>query len=149
MNKKGDCKVNKKGDSRVNKKGDRRVNKGDSKVDKRGDSNDRGVRFLTTGNEIIVLCWHEAKGSTSPSAIKECEEQALDACKRSLESHSWQRYVYALTTAKTTAKAWVYERGDEELTALFEEEYIEANSNEGYKISKSFQRMKTLVTPLT
>jgi hypothetical protein len=31
------------------------------------------------------------------------------------------------------------------LAPLFEDEYVEANSNEGYKISKSFQKMKTLI----
>ena len=106
---------------------------------------DRGVRFLSTTNEIVVLCWHEAKGGISPRDIRECEQQALDACKKSLATHPWQRHVFALTTARTTAKAWIYERGDAELAPLFEDEYIEANSNEGYKISKSFQKMKTLI----
>jgi hypothetical protein len=106
---------------------------------------DRGVRFLSTANEIVVLCWHEAKGGTSLREIRECEQQALDACKRSLASHRWQRHVYALTTARTKAKAWSYDRNDEELAPLFEDEYIEANSNEGYKISKCFQKMKSLI----
>lgn len=106
---------------------------------------DRGVRFLSTTNEIVVLCWHEAKGGTSPRDIRECEQQALDACKKSLATHPWQRHVFALTTARTTAKAWIYERSDAELAPLFEDEYIEANSSEGYKISKSFQKMKALI----
>jgi hypothetical protein len=105
---------------------------------------DRGVRFLGKDGEIIVLCWLEAKGGTSPSEKSNCEKQALNACITSLKDHPWQRHVYALTTAKTEAKAWTYERGDPELTALFDDSYVEANSSEGYKISKSLQKMKSL-----
>ncbi|OAL36392.1 hypothetical protein AYO20_04288 [Fonsecaea nubica] len=66
---------------------------------------DRSVRYLSTGNEIIVLCWHEAKGGSTPSAIMECESQALDACKRAIISHPWQPMIYAFTTTKTSGKA--------------------------------------------
>lgn len=40
---------------------------------------DRGIRFLSIEREIVVLCWHEAKDKETPSAIKECERQALEA----------------------------------------------------------------------
>jgi hypothetical protein len=49
---------------------------------------DRGIRFVSTGQELIVLCWHEAKDKESPSAIKECETQALRACQDNLQSHN-------------------------------------------------------------
>ncbi|KIW63409.1 hypothetical protein PV04_10254 [Phialophora macrospora] len=107
---------------------------------------DRGIRtFLpSTGSEIIVLCWVEGKGDPSPSAIKDCETQALDTCKKSLESHEWQESIYALTTSQTRAKAWLYEKGGAVgLTPLGnDEEYIEANSAAGYKLRECFERMK-------
>lgn len=108
---------------------------------------DRGVRFLSSGNEIVVLCWLEAKGSTSPADIAECEQQALNACTEHLDTHPWQGHIYALTTAKTTAKAWIFERGDRELTVMLpdQDRYIEAHSSEGVQIRSCFERMKYLV----
>jgi hypothetical protein len=86
---------------------------------------DRGVRFLSTRGEIMVLC--------------------LDACKKSLESHPWQKHIYALTTAKTMGKAWLYQKDEDQLTPLFDDNYIEAHSSEGQKLRKCFQRMKTIL----
>ena len=106
---------------------------------------DSGVRFLSTGNEILVLCWLEAKGSTAAGDISECEEQALRACKENLESHPWQKHIFALTTARTTAKAWMFERGDDEMKPIFPDRYIEANSSDGIQIKKCFERMKALI----
>lgn len=103
---------------------------------------DRGVRFLSTESEVMVLCWLEANGSHSPGAIKECEQQALAACRESLEDQASQQIIYALTTISTKGKAWVYHRGDRELTALFEGDYVEAHSSEGLQLRRCFQKMK-------
>lgn len=104
---------------------------------------DRGIRYLAEGNEIIVLCWIEGKGKNSKAAMREVEEQARLACKRYLDSHSWQDSIYAFTTILTMGKAWTYTRDEGVLTSMHDDDYIEANSNEGYKLSKCFARMKS------
>ena len=106
---------------------------------------DRGVRYVDSKGEIVVLLWLEAKGDMTPNKLREAEQQALDACKRTLNSHKQQSHIYALTTGKTLAKAWIYERDDRHLTALFGEQYIEANSSEGTQILKWFDRAKSLL----
>jgi hypothetical protein len=104
---------------------------------------DRGIRFLAEGDEIIVLCWIEAKGSDSNAKKKEAEQQALRACQVTLKSHRWQSFIYALTTAKTTAQAWTYERGETEMQPLWDGGYVEANSSNATQLRKAFQRMKS------
>ncbi|KIW28863.1 uncharacterized protein PV07_04726 [Cladophialophora immunda] len=108
---------------------------------------DRGIRFIEpNAREIVVLCWLEAKGVDTAEATRQSEAQALDACKLTLDNHPWQGHVYALTTTRTKAKAWMYERGDEYMIPLHEEDYIEAHSSEGIKLRSAFERMK-LITP--
>lgn len=103
---------------------------------------DRGVRFFSTDKEFVVLLWIEAKKGESEAERKLCEKQALQACRETLASHKWQPEIYALTTLKTKAKAWSYAAGSEELVPMHDAHYIEAHSNEGYKLSKCFERMK-------
>lgn len=62
---------------------------------------------------------------------------------KSLQSHAWQQSVYAFTTAKTKGKAWSYSKGESELVPLFDRGYVEANSNEGNRLRKCFERMKS------
>ena len=102
---------------------------------------DRGVRFVGTDGVVIVLLWLEAKGDSSNPSLRAAEQQALDACKRNLNSHN-QAFIYALTTGKTCAKAWTYEKGDPNLAPLDSDSYIEANSSDGGIISKWFERMR-------
>ena len=104
---------------------------------------DRGIRFLTTGNEIIVLCWIEGKGDDSRTATKECEEQARLACQRNLASHPWQKTIFAFTTLVTKGKAWIYDVDHRVLNPMHDEDYIEANSSEGVQLRKCFVRMKS------
>jgi hypothetical protein len=103
---------------------------------------DRGIRFLTTRDEIIVLCWIEGKGDDSNAARKECEEQARLACQRNLDSHQWQETIYAFTTLGTKGKAWIYTVDHPVLLPMHDEDYIEAHSNEGHQLRTCFARMK-------
>jgi hypothetical protein len=107
---------------------------------------DRGVRFVDSSMQLTVLLWVEGKGNTSATAKKEAEEQALRACRDNLESHKSQTFIYALTTAMTEAKVWIYHRDEPNLQALHDEHYIEANSTQGSQLRVAFARMKK-VTP--
>ena len=76
------------------------------------------VRFSVIKNTLRVFCFTELKKhGASPALIKECESQAMDACRRHMESHN-QDNVYVLTVYGTCAKAWMFEKEDKYLTAL-------------------------------
>jgi hypothetical protein len=109
------------------------------------------VKYVDSTPTIRVLCFSELKRHGAPPGdMKECETQALDACRRHLQTHD-QSFVYAMTMWGTRARMWLYEQGDSFLTPLFgspaigdKSKYIEANSNEGQDLARGFQRMKML-----
>jgi hypothetical protein len=109
------------------------------------------VKFVDSTPIIRVLCFGELKRHGAPPAdMKECETQALDACRRHLQTHN-QSFVYAMTMWGTRARLWLHEQGDAHLTPLFgspaigdKSKYIEENSNEGQDLARGFQRMKIL-----
>lgn len=105
---------------------------------------DRGVRFVDSALEITVLCWVEGKGKSSTPAKKEAEAQALRACRDTLAAHQSQKFVYALTTALTEGKAWIYSEDTSGLQPLDEGAYVEANSANGRQISQAFKRMRQM-----
>ncbi|KIW09665.1 hypothetical protein PV08_12080 [Exophiala spinifera] len=102
---------------------------------------DRGIRYMTTNHQLVVLTFIEAKGLASDGAKKEAERQALQDCKDYIRSHSWQDQIYALTILRTAAKAWIY--NSEGFNPLHDDHYIEANSSEGKQLRKAFERMKS------
>ena len=103
---------------------------------------DRGIRYMSTDRQILVLTFIEAKGASMESARKECERQALNACQAYLQSHSWQKEIYAMTILVTTAMMWTYQQGSERLVPLHDNHYIEANSSEGAQLRKCFEKMR-------
>ncbi|KIW20626.1 hypothetical protein PV08_01201 [Exophiala spinifera] len=106
---------------------------------------DHGIRYVEQGNEnrIAVLLWHEAKRGESMSEQKECEDQALQACQEYLQRHAWQTELYAMTTLRTKAKIWSYDKIAQVLVALYDDHYVEANSSEGIQLKMCFERTKT------
>lgn len=103
---------------------------------------DRGIRYMSTDDQLLVLTFIEAKGVSMESARKESERQALNACQAYLRSHSWQKEIYAMTILVTTAKVWTYQQGSKRLEPMHDDHYIEANSSEGSQLRKCFERMK-------
>lgn len=107
---------------------------------------DQGVRFIDSSQEFMVFQWVEGKGDIREAAKEEAEEEALRACRDYLESHKSQTSIYALTTVKTEAKAWIYHRDEAGLQSLHDEHYIEANSSEGTQLRHVFMTMKNTTT---
>jgi hypothetical protein len=115
---------------------------------------DLAIRFSDSRDELRVLCFFEGKKhSASPEEILESERQALDACRKYLDSHD-QHNIYAVTARGTRAKAWLYEKNDTSLSAMDPQVdprdsrtavgYIEAHSSEAAKLTAAFNRMKLL-----
>lgn len=107
------------------------------------------VEILLNGSLQKLVIKEAKKHKASQTEIEEVEAQAYQACLKYLK-HSQRSEMYAMTVVGTRARLWIayqsqdylepFVPGSRGLAAI--EEYIEANSTDGYLLMGGLEHMK-------